>query len=294
MADLIPFDDRDGVIWFNGKLIPWRDAKIHVLTHGLHYASAVFEGERAYGGSIFRLREHTNRLIGSGRILGFELPWSPDEIDAACQSVLRANGLDDAYIRPIAWRGSEVMGVSSAGTAIHLAIAAWPWDAYYTADRMRGVRLAETTWRRPSPDTAPTQAKCTGLYTIGTLAKQQAEAQGCVDALMLDWRGLIAEATGANVFLVIDGALHTPVPEGFLDGITRRSVMELARLAQMKVVERPIEAHELARATEVFLAGTAAEVTAVREVGSHRFTPGRITERLMRDFDALVRQPAPT
>ncbi len=289
---LVPFDDRDGSIWLDGTLVPWRDARLHVLTHGLHYASTVFEGERAYGGTIFRLRDHTSRLLQSGRILGFEIPWTAAEIDAACKAVLRANGLTDAYVRPIAWRGSEALGVSPAGTQVHLAIAAWPWASYYGADRMRGIRVAQAQWKRPSPDTAPTAAKCTGLYSIGTLAKQQAEAEGCADALMLDWRGLVSETTGANVFLVIDGALHTPVPDCFLDGITRRTVMRLAQRNQMKVVERPIAASEVAHATEVFLAGTAAEVTAVREIGPHRFTPGAITERLMRDYDTLVRQPA--
>ncbi len=288
----VPFDDRDGWIWFDGALVPWRDARLHVLTHGLHYASGVFEGERSYGGTIFRLRDHTNRLHASARVLGFEIPWSADQIDAACAAVVAANGLTDAYVRPIAWRGSEALGVSSAGTSAHLAIAAWEWASYYGADRMRGIRVAEAVWRRPAPDTAPTAAKCTGLYTIGTLAKQAAEAEGCADALMLDWRGLVAETTGANIFLVIDGDLHTPRPEGFLDGITRRTVMGLARRHQMRVVERPIEASEIARATEVFLAGTAAEVTAVRSIGNHAYTPGAITEALMRDYDALVRRPA--
>lgn len=289
---LVPFDDRDGSIWLDGTLVPWRDARLHVLTHGLHYASTVFEGERAYGGTIFRLRDHTERLHHSARILGFEIPWTAEEIDIACAAVLRANNLTDAYVRPIAWRGSEVLGVSATGTQVHLAIAAWAWDRYYGADRMQGIPVAQAQWRRPAPDTAPTAAKCTSLYTIGTLAKQQAEAEGCADALMLDWRGLVAETTGANVFLVIDGALHTPVPDCFLDGITRRTVMALARRHQMTVVERPIPASDVARATEVFLAGTAAEVTAVRRIGPHCFTPGRITDRLMRDYDTLVHKSA--
>jgi branched-chain amino acid aminotransferase len=261
------------------------------LTHGLHYASAVFEGERAYGGAIFRLRDHTDRLRASARVLGFEIPYPAEVIDAASAAVLAANGLTDAYVRPIAWRGSEALGVSPAGTSVHLAIAAWAWPSYYGAERMQGIRVAEASWRRPSPDTAPTAAKCTSLYAIGTLAKQKAEDEGCADALMLDWRGLVAETTGANIFLVIDGDLHTPVPDGFLDGITRRTVMGLARRHQMRVVERPIEATELGRATEVFLAGTAAEVTAVQTIGSHRFQPGRVTETLMRGYDALVREP---
>jgi len=289
---LVPFDDRDGWIWMDGALRPWRDATLHVLTHGLHYASAVFEGERAYRGTIFRLRDHTQRLIGSARILGFAIPWTAAEIDAACEAVLQANGLTDGYVRPIAWRGTEALSVSAAGTTIHLAIAAWPWPSYFGADRMAGIRMAEANWKRPAPDTAPTAAKCTGLYMIGTMAKQQAEAEGCSDALMLDWRGRVAETTSANIFFVIDGALHTPEPDCFLDGITRRSVIALARQQQMQVVARPIEAAEIARASEVFLAGTAAEVTAVRAIGPHSFTPGRITETLMHAYGDLVRQPA--
>jgi branched-chain amino acid aminotransferase len=253
---LVPFDDRDGWIWWNGPLVPWRDARPHVLSHGLHYASAVFEGERAYNGNIFRLRDRTERPIASGRILGFEIPWTAAQIDAACRQVLAANGLTDAYVRPIAWLGSEMMGISPRGTTVHLAIAAWPWPNDYGDDRMRDLRLAEATWRRPSPETAPTMAKCTSGYTIGSLSKRRAEDEGYSDALMLDWRGLVAETTSANIFLVIDGALHTPAPEGFLDGITRRTVMSLARRRQMAVVERPIEAAEIALASEVFLAGT--------------------------------------
>lgn len=286
---LLPFDDRDGWIWLDGALVPWRDARMHVLSHGLHYASAVFEGERCYAGNIFRLREHTDRLINSGRVLGFEIPWTAEQIDAACADVVRVNGFTDAYVRPVAWRGSEMLAVSAQHTKIHLAIAAWDWPAYFAGDRMRGIRVAMAPWKRPSPETAPTLAKATCLYTTGTLSKHHAEAQGFQDALMLDWRGRVAECTGANIFLVMDGELHTPTPEGFLDGITRRSVMALARKRQMKVVERPIEGWEIGRATEVFLAGTAAEVTAVNEIAGHGFTPGQITETLMRDYNALVR-----
>lgn len=287
---LVPFDDRDGWIWLDGALTPWRDARLHVLSHGLHYASAVFEGERAYAGTIFRLRDHTERLINSGRILGFEIPFGADAIDAACDEVLRANGLKDGYVRPIAWRGSEQLAVSASGTSVHLSIAAWPWPSYFGAERMQGIRVGQAGWRRPSPETAPTAAKASGLYMIGSMAKVKAEQEGYADALMLDWRGLVAETTGANIFLVIDGELHTPSPDGFLDGITRRTVISLARRKQMKVVERQIQPQELARATEAFLAGTAAEVTAVREIGPHRFTPGRITETLMTDYDRLVLQ----
>jgi branched-chain amino acid aminotransferase len=288
--ELVPFDDRDGWIWWDGKLVPWRDAKLHVLTHGLHYASAVFEGERAYAGNIFRLRDHTDRLINSGRILGFEIPFSADAIDAACREVLAANNLTDGYVRPIAWRGTEMLAVSAQFTKIHLAIAAWPWPSYFGSERMQGIRLGMAEWKRPSPETAPTAAKATGLYMIGTMSKHKVEEQGFNDALMLDWRGRVSESTGANIFFVMDGALHTPTPEGFLDGITRRSVMSLARARQMTVIERPIELDEIAGATECFLAGTAAEVCAVREIAGRNYTPGRITETLMKDYDALVVQ----
>ena len=288
--ELVPFDDRDGWIWWDGKLVPWRDAKLHVLTHGLHYASAVFEGERAYNGHIFRLRDHTNRLINSGRILGFEIPFSAEAIDAACREVLAANNLTEGYVRPIAWRGTEMLAVSAQHTKIHLAIAAWPWPSYFGDARMQGIRLGMAEWKRPSPETAPTAAKATGLYMIGTMSKHKVEEQGWNDALMLDWRGRVSESTGANIFFVMDGALHTPTPDGFLDGITRRSVMSLARARQMIVVERPIELEEIAGTTECFLAGTAAEVTAVREIAGRHYTPGQITETLMRDYDALVVQ----
>jgi branched-chain amino acid aminotransferase len=288
---LLPFDDRDGWLWLDGSLVPWREAKLHVLSHGLHYASAVFEGERAYAGNIFRLRDHTDRLINSGRILGFEIPWSAEQIDAASDAVLKVNGLTDGYVRPIAWRGSEQLAVSPVGTSVHLAIGAWPWPSYFGIDRMQGIRMAQAEWQRPSPQTAPVHAKATGLYMIGSLAKLKAEQQGYADALMLDWRGLVAETTGANIFFVIHGDVHTPVPDCFLDGITRRSVISLARRKQMKVIERQISPDELTRATEVFLAGTAAEVTAVREIGPLRFTPGMITETLMQDYADLVQRP---
>ncbi len=285
---LLPFDDRDGWLWLDGSLVPWRDARLHVLSHGLHYASAVFEGERAYSGNIFRLRDHSRRLIESGRILSFEIPYSEDEIDAASNAVLKANGLTDGYVRPIAWRGSEQLAVSATGTSIHLAIGAWPWPSYFGAERMQGIRVGQAEWRRPPPNTAPVKAKASGLYMIASLAKVKAEQEGYSDALLLDWRGLVAETTGANIFFVMDGELHTPIPDCFLDGITRRSVISLAKRNQMKVVERQIEESDLARATEVFLAGTAAEVTAVREIGPHRYTPGAITETLMKDYDSLV------
>ena len=285
---LIPFDDRDGFIWMDGALIPWRDAKLHVLTHGLHYGSGVFEGERAYAGNIFRLRMHTDRLIASGRILGFEIPYTADEIDEACRQTIAANGLTDAYIRPLAWRGSEQLSVAAQHTKIHLMIATWVWPAYFE-NRMAGIAVDWAEWRRPDPATAPTASKATGNYMTGTLSKHRAEARGFADAMMLDWRGNLAEATGANVFLAIDGTLHTPTPEGFLDGITRRTVMALARRRQIPVVERTIQPEELDQAQEVFLAGTAAEVTPIRVIGEQHFTPGRITEVLVEDYEALVR-----
>ena len=286
---LIPFDDRDGLIWYDGAMVPWRDAKLHVLTHGLHYASGVFEGERAYGGHIFHLRPHTDRLIASARILGMEIPYTADEIDAACRAVIVANGLTEAYVRPLAWRGSEQLSVSAQHTKVHLAIATWAWPNLFGETRMQGVRLAMAHWKRPHPETAPTASKAAGLYMIGTMAKHEAEAAGFQDALMLDWRGRVAEATGANIFFVIDGALHTPTPDCFLDGITRRTVMALARARQMMVHERAIVPEEMPGATEAFLVGTAAEVTPVRQIGELSFTPGRVTEALLGDYEALVR-----
>ncbi len=286
---LVPFDDRDGMIWQDGELIPWREARLHVLSHGLHYASAVFEGERAYGGAVFRLRAHTERLQNSARLLGFSIPWTAGQIDEAVISVLKANELADAYVRPIAWRGAEQLSIAGEATRIHLAIAAWPWPNLFGAERMQGVRLGMAKWRRPSPETAPTASKAAGLYMIGTLAKHEAMAAGFEDALMLDWRGQVAEATGANIFFVIDGVLTTPTPEGFLDGITRRAVMNLARSRQIPLAERAILPDEMARASEVLLSGTAAEVTPVRQIGPHHFTPGRITATIAEDFAALVR-----
>lgn len=288
---LIPFDNRDGFIWLDGTMVPWRDAKLHVLSHGLHYASAVFEGERAYAGNIFRLRDHTNRLIHSGRLLGFEIPFDAEEIDSACKAILAANNLADAYIRPVVWRGSEQLAVSAQMTKIHLAIAAWPWPNLFGADRMKGIRLAVAEWRRPDPRTAPTASKAAGLYMIGTLSKHAAEKAGFDDALMLTCDGFVAEATGANIFFAFDGSLHTPTPESFLDGITRRTVISLARTRNIPVIERRITPEEIRHAAEVFLAGTAAEITPVRAIDDLAFTPGTITETLIGDYDALVRMP---
>ncbi|NPD67981.1 branched-chain amino acid aminotransferase [Lichenicola cladoniae] len=286
---LIPFDDRDGLIWWDGELIPWRDARLHVLSHGLHYASAVFEGERAYEGHIFKLREHTERLIESGRILGFEIPFTAEAIDAACKQALAANDMTNAYVRPLAWRGSEQLSVSAQATKIHLMIAVWSWPNLFGSDRMAGVKLGMAPWKRPHPETAPTRSKAAGLYMTGTMSKHAVELDGFNDALMLDWRGRVAEATGANIFFVIDGKLHTPIPDCFLDGITRRTVMALAAKRNLDVVERIIMPEEMAQATEVFLAGTAAEVTPVRQIGELMFAPGPITQMLLTDYEALVR-----
>jgi len=286
---MLPFDDRDGHIWFNGALVPWREARIHVLTHGLHYGSCVFEGERAYGGRIYKMTEHHERLHASARLLGFELPYSVAEIDAAALEVMRVNGIGDGYLRPVAWRGSEMMGVSAQKNRINVAIAAWEWPAYFSPEaRLKGIRMTRAEWRRPAPDTAPTKSKAAGLYMICTLSKHKAETAGFNDALMLDYRGRIAEATGANIFLVQDGVIHTPEPDCFLDGLTRQTVIALARARGYEVVERAIMPEELAKTQEVFITGTAVEVTPVSEIDEHRFTPGDITKTLMTDYEDLV------
>ena len=291
MAGVTPFDDRDGFIWFDGALIDWRDAKVHVLTHGLHYGSSVFEGERVYGGTVFKLAEHSERLVRSGELLGMAVPYSAEQIAAATVETIKANGIVDGYVRPIAWRGSEMMGVAAQANRIQLAIACWGWPSYWAPEaRMRGIRLAVSDWRRPDPRTAPTASKCAGLYMICTMSKHKAEAEGYEDSLMLDYRGQVAEATGANVFFVFDGALHTPTADCFLDGITRRTVMDLARKRGLTVVERAILPEEMAKASECFLTGTAAEVTPVREIGPYGFTPGNISEMLIADYGALVRR----
>ncbi|NQV82416.1 MAG: branched-chain amino acid aminotransferase, partial [Rhodospirillales bacterium] len=254
-----PFDDRDGLIWFNGRMIPWRDANLHVLSHALHYASSVFEGERSYSGKIFKLTEHSERLAFSAKTLGFELPFSVAEINAACIETCKANNIVDGYVRPIAWRGSEMMGVSAQATRINVAIAAWDWPSYFSPEaRMKGIRLKTSKWRRPSPETEPVHAKAAGLYMICTLSKHDAEREGYDDCLMLDWRGQIAEATGANIFLGFgDGKLHTPTPDCFLNGITRQTVIALAQARGIEVIERAIMPGELKDATEIFLTGTA-------------------------------------
>lgn len=288
---MLPFHDRDGVIWLNGDMVPWRDAKMHVLTHGLHYASCVFEGERVYGGEIFELTQHTERLHHSAEVLGFSLPWSVAEIDEACRQVIRDMDIVDGYVRPVAWRGSEMMGVSAQANKINVAIAAWEWPAYFTPEaRLEGIRMDFAKYRRPDPKTAPTDSKAAGLYMICTLSKHEVEGRGYNDALMLDWRGQIAEATGANIFLVQDGVIHTPTPDCFLDGITRRTVIGLARDRGYEVVERAIMPEELDKTDEVFLTGTAVEVTPVREIGQYTFQVGDITRNLVHDYDALVQR----
>ncbi len=284
------FDDRPGVIWFDGKMVPWKEANVHVLSHAMHYASAVFEGERCYGGEIFELRQHTERLFESARIMDFEIPYTPDEIDAACEALVKENGVVDGYLRPIAWRGAGMMGVSAQKAGVHVAVAAWDWPAYFSPEaRMQGIRMKWAKWQRPDPATIPCKTKAAGLYMICTLSKHDAEADGFSDALMLDYRGYIAEATGANIFMLMpDGKLHTPDPDCFLDGITKRTVMKLAQERGIEVVERHIKPEELSQATEVFLTGTAVEVTPVSEIGEHKFTPGETTRMLMDDYDTLV------
>lgn len=289
MADERTFDDRDGWIWKDGQLVPWREANIHVLTHALHYASSVFEGQRAYGGTIFKLSEHSQRLRNSAELLGFSLPWSVEQIDAACNEVVRANGLTDCYVRPVAWRGSEQMGVSAQRTRPHMAIAAWEWGKYFDhAKAQRGIRLDISEWRRPAPYTAPTRAKAAGLYMICTLAKHRAEDRGFDDALMFDWRGQVAEATGANAFFVKDGVLHTPTPDCFLDGITRQTVIALARKRGIEIVERAIWPEELESFEQMFLTGSAAEVTFVGSAGPWNFEVGDLSRQLAADYDHLV------
>lgn len=281
----VPFDQLDGQIWFNGEFVDWKDAKIHVLTHGLHYASAVFEGERAYGGRVFKLTEHNHRLHKSAEILGFTIPYSVEELDAATIELLKRQGFSEAYVRPVAWRGSESMGVSAQNNRINVAIAIWQWGSYFNpAEKLKGIRLDIAEYRRPDPKTAPCASKAAGLYMICTISKHAAEAKGYADAMMLDYRGQVAEATGANIFFVKDGVIHTPTPDCFLNGITRQTVIELAKRRGYEVVERAIMPDELSDFTECFLTGSAAEVTPVSEIGPHTFKPATISETLMNDY----------
>ena len=282
-----PYDDRDGYIWMDGEFVPWRDTKVHVLTHALHYASAVFEGERAYNGKIFRSLDHSKRLHNSARIMGFDIPFSVEQIEEVKREALAKSGLDSAYVRAIAWRGSEMMGVSAQQNSIHLAVAVWHWGDYF-ADKMKGIRMTHAQWRRPAPDTAPCHAKASGLYMICTLSKHAAERDGYADALMLDYRGQVAEATGANIFFVRDGALHTPTPDCFLNGLTRQTAIKLAKQRQLEVIERAIMPDELSTFSECFITGSAAEITPVSEIGAHTYKPGQISEALVNDYSALV------
>ncbi|MEL7525184.1 MAG: branched-chain amino acid aminotransferase [Pseudomonadota bacterium] len=289
-----PFDQLSGDIWYDGEFVPWSDAKLHILSHGLHYGSSVFEGERAYGGRIFKSEEHTERLLESARTLGFEIPWTADQINEAKDATLARMKLTDAYIRPVAWRGSEMMGISAQNNTIHLAVAAWEWPSYFKPEeRLKGIRLDMAQYRRPDPATAPFKAKAAGLYMICTVSKHAAEAKGYTDALMLDWRGQIAECTGANVFFIKDGKIHTPVPDCFLDGITRRTVIDLARKRGLEVIERVIMPEEIPGFEQCFVTGTAAEVTPVSEIAGTTFKVGEIIETLMQDYDAAVRPDAP-
>lgn len=285
----IPFDQLTGEIWYNGKFVKWEDAQVHVLTHGLHYASAVFEGERAYGGEIFELTKHTERLHKSAELLGFEIPYSVEEIDNACKETLKRQGLVNAYVRPIAWRGSEMMGVSAQSNRINVAIAVWDWPSYFDpAEKMKGIRLDIAEWKRPDPATIPCMSKAAGLYMICTLSKHAAEAKGYADALMFDYRGRVAEATGANVFFTKDGTIHTPTPDCFLDGITRQTVIELAKMRQLEVIERAIMPEEMADFEECFITGSAAEVTPVSEIGPYNFVPGSISQAMVEDYEKAV------
>ncbi len=286
---IIPFDDRDGYIWLDGKIIPWRDAKVHVLTHALHYGSCVFEGQRAYGGVVFKLKEHSERLRKSGELLGFEVPYSVEELSQACVDALKANNLVDAYVRPVAWRGSEQMGVSAQQTKIHVAVAVWNWPAYYSMeDKLKGLNLTIADWKRPSPECAPTASKAAGLYMICTMSKHKAEAGGFADALMFDYRGQVAEATSANVFFIQDGKIHTPKPDCFLNGLTRQTVIELARKRGVEVIERAIMPNELEGFQQAFLTGSAAEISPVGKIADYNFEVGALTQTLMKDYDDLV------
>jgi branched-chain amino acid aminotransferase len=288
---LVPFDDRDGWIWLDGQFVPWREATVHVLTHGLHYASAVFEGERMYGGEIFELTAHTERLFRSAEILDMEIPFTVAQIDQACKDACAKNGLTDAYVRPIAWRGSEMIGVSAQNTKIHVAIAVWDWPSYFKPEeKAKGIRMCWAKYKRPSPETEPVHAKAAGLYMICTISKHAAEKDGFTDAMMLDYRGYVAESTGSNVFFIKDGVIHTPLPDCFLNGITRQSLIKLARTRGFEVIERHILPEELSEFSECFVTGSAAEVVPVSQIGEYSFTPGNISLSLADDYSKMVRR----
>ncbi len=293
MSDIIPFDQRDGFIWYNGEFTPWKDAKVHVLNHGLHYASCVFEGERIYSKKIFKSIEHCQRLHKSAEILGFEIPYSVVDLDKFKNEAVAKQNITDGYMRAFAWRGSEKMAISAQHNKIHVAIACWQWPPYYSQEaREAGLKLKFAKYKRPSPETAPVAAKAAGLYMICTISKHEAEKEGYNDALMLDYRGFLAEATGANLFLVMkNGELHTPLADAFLNGITRLTVIDLARAKGIKVVERHIAPEELADAQDAFLTGSAAEITRIGSVGDQYKYPkiSQMTQGLMDDYNKLVR-----
>ncbi|MEM7667742.1 MAG: branched-chain amino acid aminotransferase [Pseudomonadota bacterium] len=284
------YDDRDGVIWLDGQLVPWRDANVHILSHALHYGSSVFEGERAYGGRIFKSEAHSERLLESGRHMDIPIPYSVGDIEAAKDAVMKANGMGDAYVRAVCWRGSgEDMGVASAKNPVRMAVAAWEWGAYYGDAKMKGAKLDISKWKRPSPETIPCKAKAAGLYMICTMSKHAAEAKGCSDALMMCYRGYVAEATGANVFFVKDGAVHTPDPDCFLDGITRQTVIQILKERGIEVIERHIEPSEMESFEQCWLTGTAAEVTPVGSIDGFNFEVGALTRDITDTYDRLVR-----
>ncbi len=283
-----PYHDRDGFIWMDGEFVDWREAKVHILTHSLHYGSGVFEGDRAYEGKIFRLTDHSKRLVKSAEHMGYEIPFTVEQIDKACNDTLAKSGLGDAYIRPIAWRGSDMMGVASKNNQIHLAVAVWHWGNYFE-DKMKGIRLCWADWKRPAPDTIPCKSKGAGLYMICTMSKDAAQAKGFDDALMVDYKGRVAECTGAHIFFIRDGELHTPTNDILLEGITHDTVFKLAEKRGIKVYKRDIYPSELPHFTECFVVGTAAEVTPVREIAGMKYTPGDICHALASDYDQLVR-----
>ena len=285
------YDNREGKIWMDGSLVDWREANVHILTHAMHYASSVFEGERAYNGKIFKSRAHSERLIQSGKLIDFDIPYSIDEIEAAKRSALDANGLTDGYVRAVAWRGAgEDMGVASARNPVHMAVAVWSWGNYYGDAKMKGAKLDIAKWRRPDPATAPSQAKAAGLYMIATMSKHTAEAKGCSDAMMYDYRGYIAEATGANIFFVRHGEVHTPMPDSFLNGLTRQTVIEMLKQRGITVNERHIMPEELESFEQCWLTGTAAEVTPVGQIGDYNFEVGALTRDISESYERLVRQ----
>lgn len=293
MGTAAGFDDRDGWIWIDGKIVPWREAKIHILTHGLHYASGVFEGERIYAGNVFREMDHTLRLLKSAELIDMEMTMTAQQINQARAEVLDANKLRDGYIRPIAWRGSEQLGISAQATKTHVAIACWPWPNYFSEEkREKGIIMQTAKWRAPMPDTAVTQSKACGLYTTHTMAKHTAERNGCDDALMLDYRGLVAEATGANLFMVTKNGIKTPTPDCFLNGITRQTVIDIAKTLNIPLEVGQITTDELKKADEVFLTGTAAEVTAVGKIDDTVYTVGPVTRQIRSTYEDLVRTKA--